>query len=332
MKDLISVIIPIFNRESYIHETMESVLNQTYENLEIILIDDGSTDDNILKIIRHYERMDKRVKGITQKNKGISLATKAGIEISSGKYIARCDGDDINEPDRYEKQLRYLKENNYDMVGVYLKSFGSGNSTAKKGIQNFNNRPIRNSIDQKTRIHTGSTITGGTFMAKASVLKKFNPFHENYSVVEDVYLYVILHMNGCKIGILEEVLYNYRVHNNNTSISRRKEGVYKYFEVIFRFLFKDLLYKYKNIVIIKRKDEEDLISHMLNIYFTNLNFKFVNEHNFNYFVSNEILNYDSEDTVFFVGNIFLDNISEILRHKKYTLYENLFVLVDCFWS
>ena len=69
MEDLISVIVPIYNRDRYLHETILSVINQTYTNLEIILIDDGSSD-NVLKIIKHYEKLDKRIKVITQKKYG----------------------------------------------------------------------------------------------------------------------------------------------------------------------------------------------------------------------------------------------------------------------
>ncbi len=335
LKDLISVIIPVYNRGKYIHETIESVLNQTHENLELILVDDGSTEYDTFAAMKHYGRIDKRVKVVTQKNKGIGLATKMGVSISSGEYIARCDSDDICERERLERQLMYLKENDYDMIGVYLKSFGSGDEVSKLGIETFNNRPIKNYFDQKVRICTGSTITGGTSFAKASVLKKLDPFHGRYSLSEDMYSYLILHKNGCKIGILEEPLYNYRVHNDNTSLSdRRKEGVYKYFELLFMFLFNDLIYECKNVIIMKRQEEEKLVSHMLNEYFSDLRskFKFVNEFNFRSFVENEILKYDSDDSVFFVGNLFFREICEILNHRNYVLYKNLFILVDCFWG
>ena len=80
MEDLITVVVPIYKREKYLHETMESILNQTYKNLEIILVDDGSTD-NSLRIARYYERLDKRVKVITQKNMGICVAMKNALAI-----------------------------------------------------------------------------------------------------------------------------------------------------------------------------------------------------------------------------------------------------------
>ena len=332
MEDLITVVVPIYNREKYLHETMESILNQTHKNLEIILVDDGSTD-NSLRIARYYERLDKRVKVITQKNMGICVAMKNALAISSGEYIARCDSDDINELDRYEKQLKYLKENNYDMVGNYYKSFGNGNDAAKKGAEFFVNRSIKNDYDQYVRICTGSSINGGCIFAKACVLKKFNPFHKDYGLVEDGYLYITLHKNGCKLGILEEVLYNYRVHHTNTSLStgNRKKCVDKYFEALFRFLFNEKLEEYKSVVIIKREDEEKLIKDTFKNYFSYLNVKFVNEHNFEDFIQNEIFNYKSEDTIFFAGSMFFKCVLDILKYRNYKMYENLFLLVDCYY-
>ncbi len=108
MSDLISVIVPVYNVESYLRDTLDSIINQTYENLEIILVDDGSTDRS-LSILREYEKKDKRIIVLTGKNEGISFAMRKGLLVSKGKYIGRCDGDDINEPTRYERQLDFLR-------------------------------------------------------------------------------------------------------------------------------------------------------------------------------------------------------------------------------
>lgn len=170
-------------------------------------------------------------------------------------------------------------------------------------------------------------------MAKADVVRKLDPFHEEYGLVEDVYFYLAFLKNNYRVGVLEEVLYNYRVHDKNTSLSStRKDVIYKYFEVLFRFLFDEVIYKYENIVIIKREEEQNLIRESLNKYFGDLNFRFVTEFDFENFLENEILEYKSENTVFFVGGMFLKYLEEIFKHRKFKLYENLFVLVDCFWN
>ena len=95
---IISVIIPVYNVEKYLSRCIESVLNQTYRNLEIIIVDDGSTDDS-LNICRRYEKKDKRIKVIHQDNGGLSSARNKGLMNSTGEYISFVDSDDWLHPD-----------------------------------------------------------------------------------------------------------------------------------------------------------------------------------------------------------------------------------------
>lgn len=94
---LVSIIVPIYNVEKYLKRCLKSIINQTYSNLEIILVNDGSTD-NSLKIAKNF-KSDHRVKIINQKNQGLSAARNHGIEIAKGDYIALIDSDDCIEPD-----------------------------------------------------------------------------------------------------------------------------------------------------------------------------------------------------------------------------------------
>ena len=93
----ISIIMPIYNCEKYLKRSIESVLNQTYKNLELILINDGSTD-NSLKVCREYERKDDRVQVIDKKNGGVSSSRNAGFKIATGEYVTFVDADDWIEP------------------------------------------------------------------------------------------------------------------------------------------------------------------------------------------------------------------------------------------
>lgn len=90
---LISVVVPVFNAERFLNECVESIVNQTYKYLEIILVNDGSTDDS-LKICNQFAQKDKRVTVINQQNKGVVLARKQGVKNAHGKYIAFIDSDD----------------------------------------------------------------------------------------------------------------------------------------------------------------------------------------------------------------------------------------------
>ena len=109
MNDLITVIINVFNAEKYISKCLSSVINQTYSNLDILIINDGSTD-NTLNIVEKYK--DKRIRIINQKNQGLSIARNVGIVNAKGKYIYFIDADDYIEKDTIEYLYRLLIENN----------------------------------------------------------------------------------------------------------------------------------------------------------------------------------------------------------------------------
>jgi glycosyltransferase involved in cell wall biosynthesis len=111
---LVSVIIPVYNGSLYLLESINSILNQSYKNLEIIIINDGSTDnsESIIKKIN-----DPRIIYIAQENQGLSSTLNTGIKIANGEFIARQDQDDISLFNRIEVQLDYLKKNNINFVG-----------------------------------------------------------------------------------------------------------------------------------------------------------------------------------------------------------------------
>ena len=107
MNKLISIIIPIYNTETFLRQCVDSVINQTYKNLEIILVDDGSTD-NSGKICDEYALKDNRIKVIHKKNGGVSSARNAGLDIAKGDYIGFVDSDDFIEKDMYESLLNTI--------------------------------------------------------------------------------------------------------------------------------------------------------------------------------------------------------------------------------
>ncbi len=115
MKELISVIIPIFNIEDYIGKCIESVVSQTYTNMEIILVDDGSTD-NSGEICKQYAYRDSRIKCVYQENEGSVGARKTGLTNATGKYIVFVDGDDYVEKDYVKKLYELMIDNDVDMV------------------------------------------------------------------------------------------------------------------------------------------------------------------------------------------------------------------------
>lgn len=108
MNDLISIIVPVYNAEKYLSRCIESILNQTYNKLQIILINDGSTD-NSLSICKFYQSKDNRIVVVDKKNEGVSQSRNIGIELSKGKYIGFVDSDDYINTHMYEKLLEKIK-------------------------------------------------------------------------------------------------------------------------------------------------------------------------------------------------------------------------------
>lgn len=138
--DKISIIIPVYNASRYLYECMKTVLNQTYSNIEVILVDDGSSDGSG-ELCDKFSTEDSRIKVIHQKNSGVSAARNAGLKLASGEYIAFIDADDMIHADMYEVMLKKAKEYNADMVatGVTIRNLNG---------QEQPEYPLRTSIDE----------------------------------------------------------------------------------------------------------------------------------------------------------------------------------------
>lgn len=110
MKDLVSIIVPVYNAAQYIRETIESVLGQSYCEWELLLVDDGSKDASC-KIMEEYAKKDERIRVIRKENEGAAKARNTGVEMANGKYIAYLDADDLWTSDKLEKEVAFAKEN-----------------------------------------------------------------------------------------------------------------------------------------------------------------------------------------------------------------------------
>ena len=109
---VLSVIVPVYNCEKYLKETLESISNQTFKDIEIICVNDGSTDDSV-KVVEEFTKQDDRVRIINKENGGLSSARNAGLDAAKGKYVAFVDGDDLLDSNAFEIALE-----NIDKVDV----------------------------------------------------------------------------------------------------------------------------------------------------------------------------------------------------------------------
>ncbi|MEA1956217.1 MAG: glycosyltransferase family 2 protein [Campylobacterota bacterium] len=217
---LISVVIPLYNARKYILETVESVLNQTYENLEIIIVDDCSTDDSI-EIVKKIQKQDKRVKLVESETNfgGPARPRNIGIENSNGEYIAFLDADDVWLPEKLEKQLNFLLINRCDIVHTkaYMIDIES------EMIGKFKNQKIYNKLkyffNDLTILYFSNFININTVLMKKDISLKFKE-DKNLIALEDWMFWIENLYNGKKILLLDDFLINYRFDIN--SISDRK--------------------------------------------------------------------------------------------------------------
>lgn len=209
---LISVILPVYNAEGYIRESVQSILNQSYQNFEIIIIDDASTD-NTLKIIKGIQ--DARIQIIVKnKNSGYVDSLNLGIAKAKGCFIARMDADDISLSNRFEEQITYLI-NNPGIVAV---------ASRIKIIDEFNNviGDWKNDADAisvaeiKNYLPRGNCLCHPSMMIRRNVFNFYSYDNRQYGS-EDWDLWLTLISDGFKIAKIDKTLLLYRVTNNSVS-------------------------------------------------------------------------------------------------------------------
>ncbi|MBQ4111032.1 MAG: glycosyltransferase [Clostridia bacterium] len=235
MKPEISVIMSVFNGETYLKEAIESVRNQTFENWELIVINDCSTDKTG-EILADFSLKDERIKVHTNEvNLKLPASLNKAISLSSGKYIARMDADDICLPERLEKQYKFMEENSDVSLsscrfmtvknGVYM-SGGAGGRCDSKAI--------------KAMLLVANPILHPGVFAKSEVMKRFN-YDTSLTCTEDLELWTRMAMADEKLEILPECLLIYRLHDKqitSTTLERQHTEVLKieqkYYEMLIR--------------------------------------------------------------------------------------------------
>lgn len=220
--DLITIIVPIYNVEIYMERCIDSIIEQTYKKIEIILVDDGSTDKSG-DICDEYAKKDTRIKVIHTKNNGVSSARNKGMEIANGEWISFVDADDWIEKDFCEKMINEtLKNQNIDMVcsgynRVYPKRQETINCKTPRIIYSAQEYLIK-----LLNVQNGYGFCHMKLIRKSCI--KNIRFHENIKVGEDALFNMELVKNIHEIIILGQALYNYRF--NNASVVRKYDPDY----------------------------------------------------------------------------------------------------------
>ncbi|WP_278321641.1 glycosyltransferase [Clostridium botulinum] len=216
INSLISVIMPVYNGEKYLKESIESIMNQTYKNFEFIIINDGSTD-NSLNIINEYAERDSRIKVISRENKGISYSLNEGISASKGEYIARMDADDICMPERFDEQLKVMTNNNIHICATHIEIIGNITTEEKLSYEHTHN------LDKLTIIELvkGYTICHPTVLFRKKILDTLKGYNEDYNTTEDIELWFRAIKEEFNFYVLNKKLLKYRRHSDSKT---SKEG------------------------------------------------------------------------------------------------------------
>jgi len=212
-KPLVSIVIPCYNAEKYVGEAIESALNQKYSPIEVIVINDGSTD-NSLEAIRNYEKL---IYYETQANKGPSIARNRGLQISTASYIQFFDADDLLDPQKISKSLDEFSHE----IGVVFtdqEEFAENDMAAVKStvkssiVKSFREKPASWKEDQVLesiiRLSVGTPLP----LYRKELLHKYGAFREDLTILEDVELAFRLAINKVRFKRIPEKLVKVRRH------------------------------------------------------------------------------------------------------------------------
>jgi len=214
---LVSVLMPVHNGEPFLSDAVESILNQSYGDFELILIDDGSTDKTY-EILQQFVQMDPRIKVFSNhSNLGLTKSLSSGLAKCRGEFIARHDADDLSEPDRFACQVGFLNNHpNHGVIGTAVTRIEhQGSKIDQPGIISGNNR-IQSYLERV------NPFTHGTVMMRKSVLDKVDGYRNCFYYSQDYDLWLRL----SRVTFLEnlsECLYKLRIHTDG--ISRKNHYV-----------------------------------------------------------------------------------------------------------
>ena len=226
-KPLISVYILCYNHEKYVAQAIESVINQTYKNIELIIVDNASTDKSC-DVISRYVKLDNRIKFYPLKeNTFPSYGSNYAIKRSNGEYITPLATDDYFELDKIERQLKFIQQKNVDVCFTWVKAVNDlGNELVGHWADRIFNRNFDEQRDLlKVFITQGNTVCAITWMFKKSIFEEFGYFDNRLLQTQDFDLWLKI-INKYPITVLKEKLTCYRVRDdgNNLSINVNKNG------------------------------------------------------------------------------------------------------------
>ena len=226
---LVSIIVPVFNAEKYIFRCLESLVNQTYKYLEIILVDDGSLDKSG-NLCDEFAKKDARIRVIHQENQGVSAARQKGLDTAIGEYVIHADPDDWVEPDWLEILYHEAEQTKADMVMCDFERVYSDKTVyySQKPTSLKNEDILEDLISER--------IWGPCWnkLVRRDCFMKYNVcFNPKMNLWEDLYVNCLLLTKGIKVSYVERTLYHYDSFTNNDSIVRFRKDTHIRSAIIF---------------------------------------------------------------------------------------------------
>lgn len=216
---MISVLMSTYREESYmLKESIESILNQTYEDFELIILLDDPTNETHKKIIQGYADQDSRIQFfVNEENLGLTATLNKAIPLASGEWIVRMDADDIAYPDRFEKQLQYATENDYDLIGGVMQMIDENG----KPIYSIQKVPTDYSKIKKC-LKYGTCLAHPTWFGKKEVFLSMNGYR-NVPYCEDSDFVLRTVLKGYRVSNVNDPVVKYRMTQSSLSRSHLYE-------------------------------------------------------------------------------------------------------------
>jgi glycosyltransferase involved in cell wall biosynthesis len=223
MENLVTVIIPAFNHAQYIEQSVASILGQTYRNLELIVINDGSTDDTMARLVGFTDR---RFRAVTQQNSGPSAAMNHGLRLARGEFVALLGADDVAEPQRIASQVEVLEATRY--AAVFSKPTvidAAGNPQPDNDEANiFDSLPGGNTPADHIRMlfYHGNYLCAPSACLRRTVVERVGFFHEGLVHLQDLDYWIRMFGQDLTCLVQNHKLVRYRRHGKNLSRATRQ--------------------------------------------------------------------------------------------------------------
>ncbi|MEW5805352.1 MAG: glycosyltransferase [Patescibacteria group bacterium] len=216
---MVNVIIPTFNHGNYLPQAIDSVLSQSYQEIEVIVVDDGSTDNTRGIVEGYLKKYPNKIRYFYQKNAGQGNACNLGIQESRGEFVAFLDADDLWVREKLEKQLKEIREKNLDLCYSDAEYFGEGRLSGKKFsdlVEFFTGREVLKELIKNNFIVNSSVVL------KRSLIETVGPQNERLKRARDYEYWLRTAILKFNFGFVNMVLVRFRVDSGYSSKNKRK--------------------------------------------------------------------------------------------------------------